>query len=62
MKLLNKILTGIIGVAIGVLIATFPTMWLWNWIMPIIFELPKINFFETIGILLLTTVLFKPTD
>jgi hypothetical protein len=35
------------------------TMWLWNWLMPEIFRLPAIGFWQAIGILVLAQILFK---
>jgi hypothetical protein len=35
------------------------TMWLWNWLMPTIFKLPAIGFWQAIGLLILTQILFK---
>ena len=37
----------------------FGTMWLWNWLMPTIFHLPAISFWQAVGILLLSRILFK---
>lgn len=33
------------------------TMWLWNSLMPIIFHLPEISFWQTIGLMLLSRLL-----
>jgi len=35
------------------------TMWLWNWLMPAIFKLPAIGFWQAAGILVLSHLLFK---
>ena len=35
------------------------TMWLWNWLMPAIFKLPTIGFWQAVGILILSQILFK---
>ena len=37
----------------------FVTMWLWNWLMPAIFKLPAIGFWQAVGILLLSQILFR---
>jgi len=34
------------------------TMWLWNWLMPVIFGLPTIGFWQALGLLVLTSILF----
>lgn len=33
------------------------TMYLWNWLMPLIFHLPEITFWQTIGLLILSRLL-----
>ena len=35
----------------------FFTMWLWNSLMPLIFHLPKITFWQTAGLMLLSRLL-----
>jgi len=35
------------------------TMWLWNWLMPTIFRLPQIGFWQAAGIVILSHILFK---
>ena len=35
------------------------TMWLWNWLMPTIFKLPAITFWQAVGLLILSHILFK---
>ena len=55
---------GVIAAAIVLAPAFFAlfasiTMWLWNWLMPGIFKLPAIGFWQAVGILLLSHILFK---
>ena len=38
-----------------------PLMILWNWLMPTIFGLPEIGFWQACGLQLLATILFKTT-
>ena len=33
-------------------------LFLWNWLMPAIFNLPEINYLQAIGILILSKILF----
>ena len=40
------------------LVIRAPTMWLWNAIMPTIFGLTKITFWQAVGINLLCSILF----
>jgi hypothetical protein len=35
------------------------TMWLWNALMPVIFKLPEIGFWQAIGLLILSQFFFK---
>lgn len=44
-----------------VVIWALPTMWLWNWLMPYLFNLPTIGFWQALGLNALTTILFKNT-
>jgi len=58
----NSILL-IIGVAIlAVLLFGGPLMVLWNWLMPTIFGLPEIGFWQACGLQLLSIILFKSTS
>lgn len=41
------------------LLFAFPIMWLWNWLMPVIFGLIKITFWQALGVNLLCGILFK---
>ena len=34
-------------------------MLLWNWLMPVIFKLPEINFWQALGLFLLSKILFS---
>jgi hypothetical protein len=36
----------------------FVTMWLWNWLVPDLFNGPVITYWKALGILLLTKILF----
>jgi hypothetical protein len=48
-------------IAIAIVLLGYPLMMLWNWLMPVIFGLPEITFWQAIGLNLLSTVLFKST-
>ena len=48
-------------IAIVIVILGYPLMLLWNWLMPVIFGLPEITFWQAIGLNLLSTILFKST-
>ena len=61
-KILEWVLIAITAIGVVLLIALlvgFPTMWLWNWLMPTIFRLTKITFFQSVGLLILTGLFFN---
>ena len=62
MEKLLLILGAIALVIIIAFVLTLPVMWLWNWIMPLIFGLIKINFWQALGLNLLCGFLFKSTN
>jgi hypothetical protein len=50
--------------AIGLLfiiacLLALPLMWLWNWLMPELFDLQTIGFWQALGLNLLSSILFK---
>jgi hypothetical protein len=49
---------GIIVIAGFIVLFGFVFMWLWNWIMPNIFGLPAVSYWEGWGILILAYILF----
>lgn len=50
----------VIAVGVGVLfMLTLPTMWLWNYIMPTIFNLPEITIWQALALLILSQILIK---
>lgn len=61
MKVLISVL-GVIGlIVILAFLFALPTMWLWNWLMPVIFGLTKITFWQALGLNFLTGILFRST-
>jgi hypothetical protein len=48
----------ILGILIFVPLFIFGTMYLWNWIVPELFHGPVINFWQTLGLLALSKILF----
>jgi membrane protein required for beta-lactamase induction len=62
MKTSFEAIAALIGlIAIVIVLLGYPLMLLWNWLMPIIFNLPEITFWQAIGLNLLSTILFKST-
>ena len=47
-----------IMVTLFINVAGFGTMYLWNWLMPLLFKLPAITFLQAIGLLVLSKILF----
>ncbi len=66
-KLSAKKIVTYIGIGIGglaliagmALLFGFVVMLLWNWLMPTIFNLPTITYFQAWGLVLLSHILFK---
>lgn len=58
-KVLGAILTGIGLIGLVVVLLGWPLMLLWNWLMPTLFGLPFITFWQAVGLNLLSTVLFN---
>jgi hypothetical protein len=53
----------VIGILmLAVILFGAPLMVLWNWLMPTIFGLPEIGFWQACGLQLLATILFKSTS
>lgn len=49
----------ILLVCLTAVIMAFPTMWLWNWIMPAICGLGKLSVYKALGLNFLCAILFK---
>ena len=59
MEKLLIILGGLVLVVGMALLLAFPVMWLWNYLMPVIFGLIKISFWQALGLNLLSSFLIK---
>lgn len=44
--------------AVFVILLGFPLQLLWNWLMPDIFNLPRIGFWQAVGLNVLSSILF----
>jgi hypothetical protein len=62
----EEILAVIIGflglLAIIIVLLGYPSMLLWNWLMPEIFGLPEITFWQAIGLNVLSTILLRSSS
>jgi hypothetical protein len=56
---IGKVLCIILMVIIGVFVVGSIVMLLWNALMPVIFHLPLISFWQALGLLILTKILFS---
>lgn len=54
-KVMMMIALGIVAVAAF----TWVTMYLWNWLVPVLFNGPVISFWQTLGLLVLSKILFS---
>jgi uncharacterized membrane protein len=45
-------------VALTATVFSFVILWLWNWLMPVIFGLHAVNFWQALGLLVLSKILF----
>lgn len=51
---------GFVATLIFLSVICFPLMLLWNWLMPAVFGLPALTFWQTAGLIIICHVLFKP--
>lgn len=62
-KIGEKVLVAALGLILGVLLfcllAAWPFMLLWNWLMPMIFGLCTLTFWQAYGLLVLTSLMFR---
>ncbi len=49
---------GVLGVA-AMIGFTFVVMWLWNWLVPEVFNGPVLTYWQTLGLLILSKILFS---
>ena len=53
-----RVLRIILFVLVAATVFSFAVMWLWNWLMPVLFGLHAISFWQALGILVLSKILF----
>lgn len=59
MKVVLGIFTVLATLLVGCLFMAVPVMLLWNWLMPEIFGLIEISFWQALGLCVLSSALFK---
>jgi len=58
-----KLIVTVVGVlCLMAILMGLPLQLLWNWLMPRIFGLPTIGFWEAVGLTVMSGVLFKNTS
>ncbi|HDL18731.1 MAG TPA: hypothetical protein ENH29_06735 [Bacteroidetes bacterium] len=59
LAVIPMVIGGVIMAAIVALLLGFVVLWLWNWLMPDIFGLTRITFWQAWGLVVLAHILFK---
>lgn len=49
---------GALGI-LGIFLFTFVVMWLWNWLVPDLFRGPELSYWQTLGLLVLSKIVFS---
>lgn len=61
MKAFNTLVEVSVALFLIAAMMSLPVMLLWDWLMPTIFGLPEITWFQAWGLLWLTGILFRPS-
>lgn len=59
---LQVFLVAVVGMTAIFLLVGYPVKWLWNWLMPMMFDLPEVTFWQAVGLATLSGILFKNTN
>ena len=59
METVVKLVLGVALIVGMALLFALPVMWLWNWLMPEIFGLVEITFWQGLGLIMLSGFLFN---
>jgi hypothetical protein len=59
MKVIEALLLVIGLIILSAIIMAFPTMWLWNYLMPYLFGLTEITLYQAMAINFLSGILFR---
>ena len=55
----TRVLLGLLVIALLGILLGLPLQLLWNWLMPTIFSLPTITFWQAMGLNIMASILFK---
>ena len=58
LRIAGMVVLGVIGAALFALVFGWLVMILWNWLMPVIFHLGEITYWQSFGIVILAKLLF----
>jgi len=61
-EVIPTILAFVLILALYAVLTAYPVMLLWNWVVPEIFGLPEIGFWQALGLQALSAFLFKNTS
>jgi hypothetical protein len=56
---LTRVLLALGVIALYGILLGLPLQILWNWLMPIVFNLPTITFWQAMGLNIMASILFK---
>ena len=59
MKALEALFIVVGLLILSAILLAIPTMLLWNWLLPHLFNIPVISLYEAVGINILSGILFK---
>ena len=59
MKGIEALLIVVGLLVLSAILLAIPTMLLWNWLLPHLFNVPTISLYEAVGINILSGILFK---
>ena len=57
LEIVGIIIFGAIAITGLAILFGFVIMWLWNWLMPLIFGLPLLNYWQAVGLFILLKIL-----
>jgi hypothetical protein len=58
LRIIGWVIVGLVGIALIGLLVGIVIQLLWNWLMPAIFGLPEITYWQGVGIFILFKILF----
>ena len=58
-KIAGWVVLGVVGITALAFVFGLALMLLWNWLMPAVFGLPQVTYWQAVGLLVLAHILFK---